>query len=144
VLDALVALGHPATEAALSHVLDGAKVASPVSLLRKRGLLRIAGRLSRPRAGARKVKAVRLLVNWDDAETQAQQRDAKAPGQARLLRTLASAGGGPLPLAEALALADATPHAAKRLEADGLVADLISKSVAVRSSSSPGPPCRPR
>ena len=47
-------------------------------------------------------------------------REAKAPGQARLLRALAAAGGGPVPVAEILAGAESTPAAVKRLEADGL------------------------
>lgn len=113
--------GQAATEAELSEAVGGAKIASPVRLLRERGLLRDVWSVEPPRAGARKVKAVRLLVVWDDAEIAAERREAKAPGQARLLRTLASAGGGPLPLAEALELSQATPQAAKRLESDGLI-----------------------
>ena len=125
VLEALALLGEPATEAALSRVLHGAKIASPVALLRKRGFLVDRWDALPPRAGAKQVKALRLLVNWDDAETEAEKREARAPAQARLLRTLAQAGGGPLPLSECLALSQATPTAAKKLEADALIAGLI-------------------
>ena len=117
-----------ATEEELSEAVGGAKVTSPIQILRKRGVLKDTWTVEPPRTGARKVKAIRLLVVWDDAEVEAAKREAKAPGQARLLRTLASAGGGPLPLAEALTLADATPAAAKRLEADSL-AEIATQEV---------------
>jgi primosomal protein N'' len=113
--------GGAATEAELSALLGGVRVASPLQILRKKGILEDRWTVEPPRAGARKVKALRLLVTWDDAEEQAVAREAKAPGQARLLRALAAAGGGPVPLAEILAGAESTPAAAKRLEADGLL-----------------------
>jgi primosomal protein N' (replication factor Y) len=113
--------GRAASEEELSELLGGVRVASPVSLLRKRGVLTDRWSVEPPRAGARMVKAVRLLVVWDDAEAEAVKREAKAPAQARLLRTLAQAGGGPLPTAEALAIAQASPAAVKKLEADALV-----------------------
>lgn len=118
-----------ATEDELSDLLGGARVTSPLQLLRKRGVLEDRWSVEPPRAGARRVKAVRLLVVWDDAEAEAVKREAKAPAQARLLRSLAQAGGGPLPLAEALALAQASPAAVKRLEADALIE---SESLEVR------------
>ncbi len=49
----------------------------------------------------------------------------RSPGQARLLRTLASAGGGPLPLAEALALSETSADAARRLETAALLASEV-------------------
>ncbi len=112
-----------ATEEELSQAVGGAKVTSPITILRKRGLLRDTWTIEPPRTGAKKVKVVRLLVVWDEAEAEAVKRDAKAAtqSQARLLRTLASVGGGPLPVSEALALAQSTPTAVKRLEADSLI-----------------------
>jgi primosomal protein N' (replication factor Y) len=111
-----------ATETELTAAVGGVKITSPLQILRKRGLLTDRWSVEPPRAGARKVKAIRLLLNWDDAETQAAAREEKAPGQARLLRALAAAGGGPLPASEVLPGADSTPAAAKRLETDGIVA----------------------
>jgi primosomal protein N' (replication factor Y) len=111
-----------ATPEELSAAVGNARIDSPVSLLRKRGVFEDRWSVEPPRLGARRVKGVRLAVPWDDAEAAAAAREAKAPGQARLLRALASAGGGPLPLAEALHLAQATPDAAKRLEGADLVA----------------------
>ena len=112
-----------ATEEELSQVVGGAKVTSPITILRKRGLLKDTWTVEPPRTGAKKVKVVRLLVVWDEAEAEAVKREAKAAtqSQARLLRSLASVGGGPLPLSEAIAMAQSTPTAVKRLEADGLV-----------------------
>jgi primosomal protein N' (replication factor Y) len=119
-IEALSALpDRAATEDELSKALDGAKVDSPVQLLRKRGVLVDRWEVKPPRAGARKVRSVRLLLNWDDAEVEAEKREPKAPAQARLLRTLASAGGGPLPVSDALTGAEATPAALKKLVADG-------------------------
>lgn len=121
----IVALsGFPAgaTETELTAAVGGVKITSPLQLLRKRGLLTDTWSVEPPRIGARKVKAIRLLLNWDEAETQAVSREAKAAGQARLLRALAAAGGGPLPASEVLTGAEATPAAAKKLETDGLVA----------------------
>ncbi len=120
-VEALVSQGGAATEDELSEALDNARVASPIALLRKRGVLEDRWTVEPPRAGARRVKGIRLSVAWDDAETAAAAREEKAPGQTRLLRTLAAAGGGPLPLSEALALAQSSPPAAKRLESDGLI-----------------------
>jgi primosomal protein N' (replication factor Y) len=116
-----------ATEDELSQAVGGAKITSPITLLRKRGVLRDTWTLEPPRTGAKKVKAVRLLVVWDDAEAEAVKREVKAPGQSRMLRSLASAGGGPIPLAEALELAQSTPAAVKRLESDGLVETSIQE-----------------
>ena len=117
----LAARGGAATEQELAEAAGGARITSPLSLLKQRGVLRDHWTVEPPRAGARRVKAVRLSVPWDDAENAAAAREGKAPGQARLLRALASAGGGPLPLAEALALSQASADAAKRLEAAQLV-----------------------
>ncbi|MES2460957.1 MAG: DEAD/DEAH box helicase, partial [Armatimonadota bacterium] len=116
-----------ATEDELSQAVGGAKVTSPITILRKRGLLRDTWTVEAPRTGAKKVKAVRLLVVWDDAEAEAVKREAKAPGQTRLLRALANVGGGPMPVSEALALSQATPAALKRLETDGLVETAIQE-----------------
>lgn len=123
VLDALAQLPtHSATAEELSRLLGGARLDSPLTLLRKRGLLQDVWVVEPPRIGARRVKALRLIPNWDEAEVAALAREAKAPGQARLLRALAEAGGGPLPSSEVLPQADATPQTAKKLIADGLVA----------------------
>lgn len=118
----LAGIGGAATEAELAEAAGGSRIASPLSLLRKRGVLVDRWTVEPPRTGARRVRAVRLTVPWDDAEEAAVQRAQKAPGQARLLRTLASAGGGPLPVAEALALAESSADAARRLEKADLVA----------------------
>lgn len=121
----LAALGGQATGAELSEAAGGARIESPLSLLRRRGMLVDRWSVEPPRAGARKVRGLRLSVPWDDAEAEAARREPKAPGQARLLRALAAAGGGPMPLAEALALSQSSPDAAKRLEQASLVAPEI-------------------
>jgi primosomal protein N' (replication factor Y) len=110
------------TEDELSKALERARVSSPIQLLRKRGILTDQWQVEPPRTGARKVKAVRLIPNWDDAEVAAATREEKAPAQARLLRALIASGGGPLPTAEITVAADSSPSALKKLEADGLVA----------------------
>lgn len=111
-----------ATEAQLSALLGGAKVTSPVKILKDRGVLTEAWRVLPPKVSAKKVNAVRLLVNWDDAEIESGKREsAKKPAQALLLRKLIEIGGGPLPVPEARAMG-ATDAAVKRLEADGFVA----------------------
>lgn len=111
-----------ATEAQLSALLGGAKVTSPVKILKDRGVLTEAWRVLPPKVSAKKVNAVRLLVNWDDAEIESDKREAaKKPAQALLLRKLIEIGGGPLPVPEARAMG-ATDAAVKRLEADGFVA----------------------
>lgn len=99
----------------------GAKVDSPVRLLKQRGLLGEVFTIEPPRIGAKRVKAAKLLVVWDDAEAAAQAREAKAPAQAKLLRALANAGGGPVPVTQLVKEAEASPAALKKLETDGLI-----------------------
>jgi primosomal protein N' (replication factor Y) (superfamily II helicase) len=99
----------------------GAKVDSPVRLLRQRGLVGEVYAIEPPRIGAKRVKAAKLLVVWDDAEAAAQARETKAPAQAKLLRALANAGGGPIPVAQLVKEAEASPAALKKLETDGLI-----------------------
>ena len=53
--------GGAATEAELSALLGGVRVASPLQILRKKGILEDRWTVEPPRAGARKVKALRLL-----------------------------------------------------------------------------------
>jgi primosomal protein N' (replication factor Y) len=110
-----------ATEDELSAAVGGARIVSPLQILRKRGVIEEFWSIEPPRTAARRVNAVRLSVTWDDAETEAARREARAPGQARLLRELAQAGGGPVPVAMLLGQAQATPQAVKRLAADGFV-----------------------
>ena len=111
-----------ATEAQLSALLGGAKVTSPIKILRDKKILREEWRVLPPKVSAKMVKAVRLLVTWDDAEAEADRREtAKKPAQATLLRKLIEIGGGPLPLAEAKAMG-ASESAVKRLAEDGVVA----------------------
>jgi primosomal protein N' (replication factor Y) len=117
--------GHAATEEQISEALGDTRVSSPLMLLRQRNILTAEWSVEPPRMGAKQVKAVRLIPNWDDAELAARQREAKAPAQTRLLRTLIESGGGPLAQAEALALSQSNTGALKRLEADGLVAPEI-------------------
>lgn len=122
VLEALA--GTPersATEEEIKKIIGVAKIDSPVSLLRKRGLLRDEWRVEPPKIGARRVRAARLVPNWDDAEAEVTKRQEKAPAQARMIKTLIESGGGPLPVAEILALSEASPAALKKLEADGVI-----------------------
>ena len=122
VVEALAAFPEcAATENEISHAVGGAKITSPIQILRKKSVLNPLWTLTPPRAGARKVRAVRLVPNWDEAEAEAVRREDKAPAQARLLRALASAGGGPVPVAEILRGAEASPAAAKKLEDVGLI-----------------------
>lgn len=109
-----------ATKAELEKAV-GAKIDSPVRLLRQRGILEEVYALEPPKVGAKRVKAAKLLVVWDDAESAAQSRETKAPAQARMLRALANAGGGPLAVAQLVKEAGASPAALKKLEADRLV-----------------------
>lgn len=118
-----------ATEEELSEAVGSAKITSPVQILRKRGVLRDLWSVEPPRSGARKVRAVRLVPNWDEAEAEAVKREDKAPAQARLLRALVAAGGGPVPAAEILRGAESSPAAAKKLEDSGLT---ITEIVEVR------------
>ena len=111
-----------ATEDELKKRLNGAKLDSPLNILRKRGLLRDVWRVEPPRIGARQVRSARLIPNWDDAEAEAAKREAKAPAQTRILKTLIESGGGPLPISEVLALSEASSAALKKLEADNLLA----------------------
>ncbi len=111
-----------ATEAQLSALLGGVKVTSPVKILKDRGVLAEEWRVLPPKVSAKKVNAVRLLVNWDDAEIESGKREAaKKPAQALLLRKMIEIGGGPLPLPEARAMG-ATDTAVKRLQEDGFIA----------------------
>ena len=113
--------GGAATIGELSEALGGAKVDSPVRILRARGLLREIFTVEPPRTGAKLVRAAKLLVVWDDAEDAAKLRETKAPAQAKLLRALARAGGGPTPVAQLIAEAQTTAAALKKLETDGLI-----------------------
>ena len=111
-----------ATEAQISALVGGAKVTSPIKLLRDKGILRDEWRVLPPKVSAKRVKAVRLLVTWDDAETESDKREAaKKPAQALLLRKLIEIGGGPLPVVEARAMG-ATDTAVARLAEGGFVA----------------------
>lgn len=112
---------HMGSEAEISHSLGDVRVTSPLQLLRKRGLLTDHWMVEPPRIGAKQVKAIRLVPNWDDAELEAAKREEKAPAQARLLRKLVEVGGGPMPVAEAKALSDASDATVKKLVADGLL-----------------------
>jgi primosomal protein N' (replication factor Y) (superfamily II helicase) len=113
--------GGAATKDELSDALGGAKIDSPLRLLKLRGMLQETYTVEPPRIGAKLVRAAKLLVVWDDAEAEAKKRETKAPAQAKLLRALALAGGGPIPVAELVKEAGASPAALKKLEADGLV-----------------------
>jgi primosomal protein N' (replication factor Y) len=122
VLEVLAQLPHQrGSEDEISTALNKAKIASPLQLLRKRGFLRDQWVVEPPKAGAKQVNAVRLVPNWDDAEKEAQKREIKAPAQTRLLRKLIEVGGGPLPVAEAKALAETSDSAIKKLVSDGLL-----------------------
>ncbi len=111
-----------ATEEELSALLGGARVTSPITILKAKGVLSEEWRVLPPKVSAKRVRAVRLLVNWDDAEIESARREGdKKATQALLLRKLIEIGGGPLPLPEARAMG-ATDAAVKRLEADGFVA----------------------
>lgn len=114
--------GCPSEAATLEELAElvASRVDSPVKLLRERGLLRDIWTVEPPRTGARLLKAARLLVVWDDAEAAALARETKAPAQAKLLRTLASAGGS-LPVTKLVAEAGVSAGALKKLEADGLI-----------------------
>lgn len=116
--------GCPSEAATVEELADtvGSRVDSPVKLLRDRGLLRDIWTVEPPRMGARRVRAAKLLVVWDDAEAAALAREAKAPAQAKLLRALASAGGGPIPVSKLVEEAGVSPAALKKLEADELIA----------------------
>ena len=118
-----------ASEDEIADAIGGAKITSPIQLLRKRGVLRDVWSVEPPKTGARKVRAVRLVPNWDEAEAQAVSREEKAPAQARLLRALVASGGGPVPQAEILRGAEASPAAAKKLEEAGL---MVTETVEVR------------
>ncbi|MDX1935146.1 MAG: primosomal protein N' [Capsulimonadales bacterium] len=120
------------TEAQIADALNGAKLTSPLSLLRQRGVLIDEWRVDPPKIGAKQVKAIRLLPNWDEAESiaatwevalaGATDRERKSlEGRVRLLRTLIESGGGPIPTAELLARTDATAVHLKKLEAGNLV-----------------------
>ncbi|GAB4455967.1 MAG: primosomal protein N' [Armatimonadaceae bacterium] len=122
VLDTLAQMPEQAgSEEDLSAALDKVKLTSPLQLLRKRGFLTDRWVVEPPKTGAKQVNAVRLVPNWDDAEVEAVKREPKAPAQARLLRKLVEVGGGPLPVAEAKALAETSDSAIKRLVSDGLL-----------------------
>ena len=113
-----------ATEKELETALKS-KVASPITLLKKRGAIVDRWVLAPPRVAPRRVKMLRLRITWDDAEVAAQSREAKAPAQARLLRTIAQTGGQ-MPLAEALSEAQASGGASvKRLVDDGLILEEV-------------------
>jgi primosomal protein N' (replication factor Y) len=109
-----------ATLSELAQALGDIKPDSPVRLLRQRGLLTERYSVAPPRTGARMVQVARLTMVWDDAETAALAREARAPAQARLLRTLA-ASGGQLAVALLLAQSEASASALKKLESDGQV-----------------------
>ena len=113
--------GGAATADEISRALGGAKIDSPVRLLRQRGLLRETFTVEPPKLGAKLVKAATLLVVWDDAEDAAKARETKAPAQAKLLRALALGGGGPIPVARLTEETGASPAALKKLVADGLI-----------------------
>lgn len=115
--------GCPSEAATLEELAElvASRVDSPVKLLRERNLLRDIWTVEPPRTGAKRVKAARLLVVWDDAEDAAKAREAKAPAQAKLLRALSSAGGGPLPVSKLIAEAGVSAAALKKLEADELI-----------------------
>jgi primosomal protein N' (replication factor Y) len=114
--------GRAATEAQLAALLGGVKVTSPLKILKDRGVLGEEWQVLPPKVAAKKVNAVRLLVNWDDAEIESTKREAaKKPAQALLLRKLIEIGGGPLPLPEARAMG-ATDTSVKRLVEDGFIA----------------------
>ena len=123
VVDALLNHGGVgATESELEKAVGGGvKIDSPVQLLRQRGIIVDRWTVAPPRLGARQVRAARLLLAWDAADDEAARREGKAPAQARLLRGLAQAGGGPLPVAALLADMAATPAALKRLVTDKAV-----------------------
>jgi primosomal protein N' (replication factor Y) (superfamily II helicase) len=80
--------GGAATKDELSDALGGAKLDSPLRLLKLRGVLAETYTVEPPRIGAKLVRATKLLIVWDDAETEAKKREAKAPAQAKLLRAL--------------------------------------------------------
>ena len=109
-----------ATDDDISESLGGAKITSPIQILRKKGVLTEQWTVAPPRTGARKVRAVRLIPNWDEAEAEAARRAEKAPAQARLLRALVEIGGGPVPVAEIVRGAESSAAAAKKLEDAGL------------------------
>ena len=124
---------HAATEEQIAASLDGAKVTSPIKLLKERGVIADMWSVAPPRVGAKQVKAVRLIPNWDEAEAiavtwettlaGANDRDRKSlGGRVRLLRALIAVGGGPLPQSELLERAEATPSAVQKLETANLVA----------------------
>jgi primosomal protein N' (replication factor Y) len=121
-----------ATEAQIRDALDGKKVTSPLHLLRQRGVVVDEWAVAPPRIGAKRVKAIRLLQNWDEAESialtwektlnGANERDRRSlEGRIRLLRLLIESGGGPIPTAEMLVRAEATPAQLTKLESAGLV-----------------------
>ena len=114
--------GGEATLPELQAALGEIHITSPVLLLRKRGVVADRWRIDGPKTTARRVKVVHLVADWHDAEAEAEKRMPRAPAQARLLRTLAASGGGPMPAAELLAGAGATAGALARLAEDNVVA----------------------
>ena len=116
-----------ATEKELVNALGGVKIDSPLRLLKLREVIAEKWEILPPRMGAKKVKALRLMLNWDEAEVRAHKlgENPKTVSHARLLRTLALAGGGPLATVELLCEAEATPTAVKKLVAEGVLEEQI-------------------
>jgi primosomal protein N' (replication factor Y) (superfamily II helicase) len=118
--------GEPAaTEKELVAALGGVKIDSPLRLLKQREILTERWEIVPPRMGAKKVKAVRLLLNWDDAESTAFQKEEKSPAQSRVLRLLAQSGGGPLPLTQVYSEAQTTAAVIKKLVGEGALEEQV-------------------